>query len=514
MHHQGGTRKNGQKAWTASEILDEVQRLPGSAEHVDPWGESPQIIPGAVATFDELRAAHAAAATVKETFDYTGKDGSKSTRSRKLRKDARSLYTSVFSLPVETAEARRDPMLRERCLSVIEEAIAHERARLESLGGMVLMSVAHWDERHVHAHMLAIDSERGRVNALHPGTAAKEAFVSDPRHRGLMSKKERNRADDRAYKRAMREWQDELHQSVFAPAGLLRVGPRRGRLSRAEYMHAKHAASEQQEDGERQRDLAEREADLIEFNRSMLGLMDQDLAQQREWNQAAAARSRQLNNYEDELLQTRAEVERERDDAVRREAQARAREAQAQEREKRAAERERKAERHARQVELKARNAEKKEAEADASLAAIEAVVDGVADVVEVDGVARLKRTAQADETLWTAVRERMSRAPDVARTIAGRVWQRLDRLRSRAAVEGREMAGQEARVELSERFDQLEAAWLSTNTLRTFLDGIVKQLPPTLRATIEGEEAQQDTRRAVTANVRARRVAKGTERE
>ncbi len=263
IHHESGARKNGHRAWTASEIFDEAERVPGATLHVDRMAEGPQIIAGAVASFDDLRAAHAAAAAVKETFDYPGKDGRRSTRSRKLRKDARSLYTAVFSLPVDAAEARHDPMLRDRCLAVLEEAIAHERARLEALGGTHLMSVVHWDEANVHVHMFVADQEHGRVNALHPGMAAKETFMEDPGHCRLLTKKDLNRGGDGAYKAAMRAWQDDLHTEVFGPAGLLRVGPRRERLPRADYAHAKRAASERQEDRERQQGLTDERARMF-----------------------------------------------------------------------------------------------------------------------------------------------------------------------------------------------------------------------------------------------------------
>lgn len=97
IHHEGGKRANCQKSWTVAEILDEAERRPGSAFHVERGGERPQILPGAAADFDELRSAHAAAASVREAFDYTDpKTGARSTRHRGLRKDARSLYTCVF----------------------------------------------------------------------------------------------------------------------------------------------------------------------------------------------------------------------------------------------------------------------------------------------------------------------------------------------------------------------------------------------------------------------------------
>lgn len=249
--HHAERRANGERAWTAAEILDEAERAPGASFHVEPGGEVPQILPGAVASFDELRAAHAVAAGTRESFDYTDpKTGTKGVRNRKLRRDARTLFTAVFSLPVETAAARADPVLRARCVEALETTIAHEANRISALGGTVMMAVAHWDERMVHAHLYALDPVRGRVDHLHPGRAAKRAFEEDPRHAAL-AKAERNKGGNRAYCAAMRAWQDDLHRGVFHRQGLLRLGPRRERLSRADYQQAKRAAAARRRDVER-----------------------------------------------------------------------------------------------------------------------------------------------------------------------------------------------------------------------------------------------------------------------
>jgi hypothetical protein len=253
--HHAERRANGDRAWTAAEILDEAERAPGASFHVEPGGEAPQILPGAVASFDELRAAHAAAAETRESFDYTDpKTGAKGARNRKLRRDARTLFTAVFSLPVETATARADPALRARCVGLLETTIAHEANRIGALGGTVMMGVVHWDERMVHAHLYAIDPARGRVDHLHPGRAAKRAFEADPSHVAL-EKAERNKGGNRAYCAAMRAWQDRLHREVFHGHGLLRVGPRRERLSRADYQHAKQVAAARRDDVDRQERL-------------------------------------------------------------------------------------------------------------------------------------------------------------------------------------------------------------------------------------------------------------------
>lgn len=140
--HHAERRANGERAWTAAEILDEAERAPGASFHVEPGGEPPQVLPGAVASFYALRTAHEAVAEIRESFDYTDpKTGAKGVRNRKLRRDARTLFTAGFSLPVETAAARADPALRARCVGVLENAIAHEAKRIGALGGTAMMGV-------------------------------------------------------------------------------------------------------------------------------------------------------------------------------------------------------------------------------------------------------------------------------------------------------------------------------------------------------------------------------------
>lgn len=238
-HH--GNRKNGQRAWTAQEILDELERLEHASRHVIPGRPAPEIVAGEVATFRELRDAQLAAASVKEAFPYTEKDGTKSVRHRKLRADAPTIFAAVVSLPVLTEDALADEHLRSRALETLHAAIEHERKRIEEAGGKLMMSVIHWDEKQLHAHIIALDPERGRVRHLHPGHVAKDQVLEKSKGRGI-PKKEVNKLGNRAYCDAMRGWQNDFHEAVFKDAGLLRYGPRRERLSTSEYKRAKESA--------------------------------------------------------------------------------------------------------------------------------------------------------------------------------------------------------------------------------------------------------------------------------
>jgi hypothetical protein len=321
IHHESGEGANTRR-WTTAEILAEAERETGASFHVEPGGPPPQIIPGACADFAELRAAHAAAAGIKESFDYNcKKTKKKSVRVRSLRRDARTLYTAIFSLPVETQDALDDPALKMRCLALLQDAIEHERHRIEALGGVVAMSVVHWDEAMVHVHVYALHPEKGRVDALHPGVAAKADCVNDPRAI-VLSKQDRNKAGNRAYRAAMREWQDDLHEDVFGPAGLLRVGPKRERLSRRDYLHSKKAAAERRVDRERQAEIADGFSALNEMTETVVRTAEADLELAREWEADLTEREAAVAVAVERAAAERRAADAARDEAVRKEAAA------------------------------------------------------------------------------------------------------------------------------------------------------------------------------------------------
>lgn len=247
-------KKSGQRAWTAQEIIDEAERNRLASLHVPQGGPPIEIMPGDVTTFAELREAHSKAASKKEVFGYTNKDGSATERTRKLRSDAPTLHTSIVSLPVTSQDALRDPAILTQCREVLHAAMAQERRRIEALGGKIMLGVIHLDESHVHAHFYALDIVRGRVDHLHPGKAAKKAFHDE--NAGGDDMKALRKAGNKMYCDAMRGWQDEMHEKVFSPAGLMRLGPRNARMTTAEYNRLKKARATQAADANRAAALA------------------------------------------------------------------------------------------------------------------------------------------------------------------------------------------------------------------------------------------------------------------
>lgn len=244
-------RKNGQCRWTAQEILDEAERLTNASAHVIAGRPGPQILPRAVASFRDIRKAQEEASRVQESYLKQAKGKKPVTLKRKLRKDAATLYASVYSLPVLTEDALADPEIKQEALDVLEQALEWECDRVSKAGGVVQAGVVHWDEDHLHLHVFAVDPVRGRVDHLHPGRVAKEAVNQS----GEKKSKDRGTRANLAYCDAMRAWQDKLHDEVYAPAGMLRIGPGRARWSRKEYSRAKAL----------QRDIASREERIADL---------------------------------------------------------------------------------------------------------------------------------------------------------------------------------------------------------------------------------------------------------
>ncbi len=240
---KGGQQKkraNGDRAWTVEEVIAEAERKPGSCSHVEEPDPDPLIIPGSCKNFDELRQAHNDACKVKQQVPYTiPKTGKKSVRTKALRVDKHTLYSSVISLPILSADAWAMPDLMNECMDLFQQVVRFETDRLEEAGGQFAMAVVHRDEAHMHIHVYGVDPVRGEVTWLHPGKAAVDNI-----RRGAGWKKDNMAEQGRAYRHAMQQWQDDIYTSVFRNAGLMRYGPKRFRLPRAEYLQ-QMAAHEQ-----------------------------------------------------------------------------------------------------------------------------------------------------------------------------------------------------------------------------------------------------------------------------
>lgn len=208
------SRKGG-KSGSVSYVFDEAERRPGSCPHV-PNPAPPELVFGM-----ELAALRHLHDTLADTARTTLANG----KSRKIRADQNTLFSVVLSFPGEMASA--DP-----------EAVRDwERRSVQWLkqeyGDRLMTVVRHVDEAHPHLHAYGLaDDPEMRVALLHPGYAAKAESLAAG---------EDNRAGDRAYKGAMRAWQDRYWNDVGLACGLARLGPGKRRLTRQEW-HAEQTA--------------------------------------------------------------------------------------------------------------------------------------------------------------------------------------------------------------------------------------------------------------------------------
>lgn len=143
-------------------------------------------------------------------------------RTRKLRSDVNVLLAAVASYPVASVDLdKNDPTFKRWVKETLEY--------LTKQHGEPLSAVLHLDESHPHIHFLtAPDLTNGQTMAsIHPGEAAKE-------EKGGRNGKKSDK--DSAYKAAMRKYQDDYYVNISAKYGHARLGPRRQRLTRNEWM--------------------------------------------------------------------------------------------------------------------------------------------------------------------------------------------------------------------------------------------------------------------------------------
>ncbi|QFU07172.1 hypothetical protein PARPLA_00884 [Rhodobacteraceae bacterium THAF1] len=393
-------RRNGQRGWTPEQIIAEAAREPEASQHVGYIRRAPVVIAGTCETFDDLRTAHDEACNTKIAVPYTNaKTKKKSTRRRSIRVDTHTLYTSVVSLPVESAEALRDSKKMAECRRAFDLVIGFEKSRLEDAGGEFAMAVIHLDERQVHMHIFGLDRQRGSVNGLHPGKAAQDAFRA--RH-GTLSQAGTNlfEKSKRAYCEAMREWQNDLHRDGLGKVGLCRFGPRRFRYSRPQWSKRKREEEESAQAQVKIRDL-------------------------RKVRAAQVAASEEMTIREENVVEMHEALDSERET-----------------------------------LRAQRRVLDRKESRLDAGIATVEAFADGLLEVHgdDKDGEVGPTRRAKRELSRWEELNARLKLAPKEVLRVGRRIGGSLRRLREEAAEHGRADAMSAARNEIEERFPKLGA--------------------------------------------------------
>lgn len=206
-------RKEG-LSWAISDIVAEASRMTEASLHVlNP--KPPVHIFGIPISDLEL-------AVEQQIKDVHMLDG------RALRKDSHVLLACVYSWPENSNsfDQNRFKVWQADILKFHES----EFKKVEC-------AVLHLDEAFPHLHVYTVSSD---ARALHPGWIAKKRIISASEKLGN-DKKASLRDGNKAYREAMKYWQDRYFIEVGQLHAFERFGPRRRRIDRKDHLNGKKA---------------------------------------------------------------------------------------------------------------------------------------------------------------------------------------------------------------------------------------------------------------------------------
>jgi len=205
-------------AWTVGDIAKEASRDPEHSHHV----ENPQE-PVHLHGFKVSELEQRMNDFVEENripVEVKGK-----IQMRKARADSHTLMTGVYSWPEHMDHY--DKMDKERLQNFIDDVIAFHAEEF----GEVHCAELHLDEEYPHLHVYTMHE---KAKEIHPGHAAKAETYQKGLDDGL-TKKEASKEAGKAYRQAMKGFQDRYFEKVGLQNGLERLGPGRTRMSRGEF---------------------------------------------------------------------------------------------------------------------------------------------------------------------------------------------------------------------------------------------------------------------------------------
>ncbi|EKD9042791.1 plasmid recombination protein [Vibrio parahaemolyticus] len=204
------------KKQSARAIAHECERVPKASSHIK-YPSAPSTLFGVKPT-EAVRQA--------ETNASIGKDKI----GRKVRKDAQIIVAGIASYPTPTVDLNRNSRRFKTWLKLTHEFLK------EKYGRQYKSLVLHLDEPFPHVHFYVVPDLNDRnvlsISSVHEGIKAREELP-----KGASAKEKM-----RAYKAAMRRFQDKYFITVASQCGLTRDGPRRRRLTRQEWQYEKAAA--------------------------------------------------------------------------------------------------------------------------------------------------------------------------------------------------------------------------------------------------------------------------------
>ena len=201
-------------------IFDEAsRRTPAACKHIE-HPAPPELVFGM--GLDDLEREHDARAAAATMTNQKG-------QVRSIRKDQKTLACIVLSHPGDG----------DGIAPVSEWQRRSVRWLQKRYGDRLKTVVRHDDESHPHLHAYLLpEGSQMLARTLHAGEAAKAEFMSGK------AGKDANKAGDQAYRKAMREWQDDYFRSVGVPCGLARIGPGQRRLSRSAWQAEQQAVQQ------------------------------------------------------------------------------------------------------------------------------------------------------------------------------------------------------------------------------------------------------------------------------
>jgi len=223
-HCQTFARKPNKVGQCVIQIIAEGLRSGGYHPHVaDP--KPPVPVFGDPTSFQRLHDEHVAQRKTRAV-----KSGQVSDRA--IRTDRHTLFTIVASYPTPTEAVEASSEELDRFRRWVDLNLAWVR---ELYGDQLKTAFVHTDETYPHLHCwLLPDDPSADAALLHPGKVTKRATEARLKEEGVPPR-EAVAAGNRSLKEAMRGWQDDYHRAVGAPLGMHRDGPKRRRLSRAQW---------------------------------------------------------------------------------------------------------------------------------------------------------------------------------------------------------------------------------------------------------------------------------------
>lgn len=224
VHCQTYARKPNRAGQCIRQVIEEGLRSGGYHPHV---GEPKPPVPvfGDPGGFQQMHDAHVDARRTRAI-----RNGQVS--EREIRRDRHTLYTIVASYPTLTTVMEASPEELTRLKRWVDLTLAWVQAQY---GNQLKAAFAHLDEAYPHLHFwLLPEDPSADATLLHPGKVTKREVQARLKLEGLPAR-EAVAAGNRALKAAMRDWQDSFHRAVGAPLGMHRDGPKRRRVSRAQW---------------------------------------------------------------------------------------------------------------------------------------------------------------------------------------------------------------------------------------------------------------------------------------